>query len=290
MARAGDIWKKGTTGQTGQTSTGQFENWELPAELKFDWKRTRRELVRKISGHFIRSRAKRAVVGLSGGLDSSLAAFLVSEAIGSGNVLGVLMPDRGTTSRKDAEDALKLANFIGIRTRTVEISQAVRAVSSMVPEIKKKGGFPVPLANVKSRIRMVVLYAIANSLGNARVIGTGDKSEFLLGYCTKYGDHGADVFVNGRLYKTQARYLAMKLRLPEEIWMRKPSPGLIKGFDAESELGLDYGKLDLVLHYFEKGNDAGKIAEKLKLKERTVRNLVERVDKNRHKREFPQVL
>jgi len=185
-------------------------------------------------------------MGLSGGVDSSLALFLGVKAVGVENVVALFLPESGVTPDYDAQDAQDVARFLGVKLITKEISPLVSQFLLALPEIE---GNQTALANVKARIRMILLYAVANSLGRAQVMGTSDKSELLLGYTTKYGDSGADFLPIGDLYKSQVRYMASKVGLPKRVWLKPPSPQLIKGKTAQSELGLPYEVLDRLLYY-----------------------------------------
>jgi NAD+ synthase len=210
-------------------------------------------------------------------------------------VYGFVLPERGVTPQDDIEDALKLAASLEIKNKLIEITPMVEAVANQVPEVLEKdaqGRLKKPLAygNIKARVRMIVLYANANVLGKAQVLGTGNKSELLLGYSTKYGDHGVDLLPIGDLYKSQVRYLAEKLGLFERIWKKAPAPRLLKDQTAEGEIGVDYSVIDRVLYYrVEEGYDEDKIADELGISRETVTKLCNMIVQSHHKRNPPPI-
>jgi NAD+ synthase len=199
---------------------------------------------------FIRDMVKKTrvggvVLGLSGGLDSSVLAALCARALGPERVQAMIMPMRGITPPNDAKDAKTLAEILGIRYTQVELAKIIRAFLDAKP--LSDPATPLAKGNIMARIRMINLYYVAN-LRNYLVAGSGDRSEILIGYFTKHGDGGADFFPIGNLYKTQVRELAKYLELPASIVNKQSSPRFWKGHVAENEIGLEYGKIDLILH------------------------------------------
>jgi len=187
---------------------------------------------------------KCGVVGLSGGVDSSVTASLAVKSLGSENVIGLIMPGK-PTPREDLEDAKWLAEELGIRYRIIDVEVIRSAYRSAIPDYDE--GHRIANGNLLSRIRMTLLYYYANKNGCA-VIGTGDKSELLIGYFTKYGDGGVDILPIGDLYKTQVRAMARRLGLPEKIAGKPSSPRLWEDQMAEAELGARYEDIDLALY------------------------------------------
>lgn len=229
-----------------------------------------------------RAGARGVVVGLSGGLDSSVAAKVCCDALGAGRVLGLVMPERGLTPKKDLEDATSYAGGLGLTVRRVEIGPVVRAFSSRLPRDR------LSLGNLRARVRMAILYYYAN-MERRLVVGTGDRSEILLGYFTKWGDGGADLLPLGGMYKTELRLLATHLGVPPHIASKPSSPRLWRGQTAEGELGLPYETADSILVLLvDEGLAAEEVKERLGLDEE-VERVVQRMASTAHKREMPHV-
>lgn len=184
----------------------------------------------------------RAVVGLSGGVDSAVSAALAAKALGKQNVLGVLLPYR-TSNPQSVKDAALVAKKFGIRTLTVPISSMVDAYceSHKVKDRRRKG-------NIMARMRMVALYDVS-AKERALVVGTSNKSEIMLGYGTLFGDTACAVNPLGDLYKTQVWQLASTIGVPERVVKKKPSADLWAGQTDEGELGLEYRKVDRLLYF-----------------------------------------
>ncbi|MGB9837226.1 NAD+ synthase [Methanothermobacter sp.] len=181
------------------------------------------------------------VLGLSGGVDSSTVAYLASEALGPERVLGIIMPSN-TTPPEDLKHAKLVAEETGIECETVDIEPVLNSFSSICGHRPSR----LAVANLKPRARMMVLYYHANSM-NRLVAGTGNRTELLVGYFTKYGDGGVDMLPIGGLYKKQVRMLAEELGVPSEIISKAPTAGLWPGQTDEEELGISYDVLDEIL-------------------------------------------
>jgi len=190
--------------------------------------------------HVSLAKAKGVVIGMSGGLDSSVLAKLAADALGPGKVLAVLMPETSTPDECMA-DARAMAAEWGIEVQEINVKEIVNVISHKL-DCRDKS----ILGNVKSRSRMLVLYKLAMER-NLLVLGTSNKSELLTGYFTKWGDGGSDFSPLGDLYKTQVRELAAKIGVPEKVLARVPSGDLWKGQTDEGELGIDYATLDRIL-------------------------------------------
>ena len=231
-----------------------------------------------LRGHASGEGVEGVVIGLSGGIDSALTARLARDALGASAVLGVLLPDRSYPDplRKETEG---FARDLGIETQTVPIETLETPFHSSFPEVSDR----LTWGNVKARLRMIVLYTISRER-RRRVVGTGNKSEILLGYFTKYGDGGADLIPIGDLYKTQVGELAEALELPRVIRDRPPTAGLWEGQTDEAELGLPYHDIDQILFGLEQLRTEEEIAKETKLPLDTVRGVAQRVSTNRHKR------
>lgn len=183
----------------------------------------------------------RAVIGLSGGIDSALAAYLVAEAIGPQNVLALRMPYR-TSSSDSLADAQAVIDALGVQSDTVDITPMVDALLARFSDANN-----LRRGNIMARMRMVVLYDQSAAFGGL-VIGTSNKTETLLGYSTVYGDNAAGVQAIADLYKTQVRQLGRALGLPPSILAKPPSADLWAGQTDEDELGFTYETADQVLY------------------------------------------
>jgi NAD+ synthase len=202
------------------------------------------EIAKWIKNKVNEARAEGVVIGLSGGVDSSVVACLAKEALGD-KVLGLIM--FCYNDPVDEDYAYLIADRLNIRTERVNLDSIYDEFLRILPSGKK-----VSQANLKPRMRMITLYYFANNL-NYLVAGTGNKSEIMVGYFTKYGDGGADILPIGGLLKTQVRELARELKIPEEIIKRVPSAGLWEGQTDEGELGLSYEDLDKAILAIESG-------------------------------------
>jgi len=218
-----------------------------------------------------------------------LTAVLCVQALGNDRVLGVIMPT-SFTPKEDIEDALNLAKMLKIRTFIINIDDICRAFTESLGIDSSDQKFKIPVANIRARIRMVILYFYAN-LYNCLVAGTGDKSEYLIGYFTKYGDGAADFFPIRHLYKTQVRELASYLGLPERIVNKPSSPQLYPGHKLLDEIPVDYSTIDPILvGLLEEKLSAEDISEKLNVPIEIVNNILQRHLRSVHKREGPRVI
>jgi len=184
---------------------------------------------------------ERAVIALSGGLDSALVAYLIAEAIGPENVLAIRMPYK-TSSPDSLADAQAVVDALGVRCDTVDITPMVDPLLARFPDASA-----LRRGNIMARMRMVVLYDQSAAFGGL-VIGTSNKTETLLGYSTVYGDNAAGVQPIADLYKAQVRQLAVALNLPPSILTKPPSADLWAGQTDEGELGFTYDLADQVLY------------------------------------------
>ncbi len=225
---------------------------------------------------------ERAVIGLSGGIDSALVAFLTAEAIGAENVLALRMPYK-TSSASSLQDAQKVIEALGLRSDTVEITPMVDPLLARFPNMSA-----LRRGNVMARMRMVVLYDQSAAFGGL-VVGTSNKTESLLGYSTIYGDNAAAVQPIMDLYKAQVRQLAAELGVPRSILEKPPSADLWEGQTDEDELGFTYDMADQVLYLLV---DERYTVEEV-VAEGFARDFVERlwrqVRRNHYKRTMPNV-
>ncbi len=207
---------------------------------------TNYELVERLLTDFIRSEVtkvglERVVVGLSGGVDSSVSAALAARALGADKTTGIMMPYR-TSSDRSLADARALAEVTGIGTETVEITAQIDAYFEAYPEAGR-----LRRGNKMARERMTILYD-HSAEREALVLGTSNKTELLLGYGTLHGDMASAINPLGDLYKTQVWGLARHLELPEAIVDKAPSADLWSGQTDEEELGFGYDEVDRLLY------------------------------------------
>ena len=198
-------------------------------------------LTRFISTEVRRAGFEKVVIGLSGGIDSALAACLAVKALGEDNVLAYSMPYR-TSSAESSEHAHEMADFLDIPLKTIDISNPVDKFTELRSEMT-----PLRAGNVMARLRMITLYDAAAE-NNALVLGTGNKTEILLGYSTLFGDSACSLNPIGDLYKTQVWAFSAFLDLPEAIIAKAPSADLWSDQTDEDELGVTYELADDILH------------------------------------------
>ena len=254
--------------------------------LKIDFEEETERILEFIRRVVENSGASGVVLGLSGGVDSSLTAALCVKALGREKVLGVLMPTN-FTPREDVEDALELAETLGIRVETVNIDEISEAFFKCLKVDRSDPKARIPMANIRARIRMIILYYYAN-LRNYLVAGTRDRSESLIGYFTKYGDGGVDFMPICHLYKTQVRELARHLGVPERIAYKPSSPQLYPGHKATDEIPIDYGKLDLILAgLFDLKMEPEEVSRAVEVPLEVVEEVLRRFRKTMHKRTLP---
>ncbi|MEM3031571.1 MAG: NAD+ synthase [Nitrososphaerota archaeon] len=251
-----------------------------------DYKSMQEKLTSFISEYVGSAGAGGVVVGLSGGVDSSVVATLCVRALSSSRVMGIIMPT-AFTPREDLADAEWLASWLSIRHRTVPIDPILEAYASQLGRSSQDSEARMAFANLRARIRMSILYFHANML-NYLVAGTGDRSEILIGYYTKYGDGGVDFLPVAGLYKTQLRHLAKSLGIPDRIALKPSSPQLYPGHRAVDELPADYDVLDPILyHLFDLGKSLDETAEFMGVSRELVRAVYERHLRTEHKRKMP---
>src|SRR6056297_385660 len=196
-----------------------------------------------IEGQLDAAGVDRAVMGLSGGIDSTLVSHLAVEALGRDAVHGLVMPSE--VNRADnMSDAERVANdLLGIDYDVIEINPLVDAFLDAYPEAE---GDQLAVGNLRVRCRAVLNYLVGNH-EDAMVLGTGNRSEALVGYFTKYGDGAVDCHPIGNLYKQQVRQLAKHVGVPAELAEKEATAGLWAGQTDEEELGIDYDTLDAIL-------------------------------------------
>ncbi len=189
---------------------------------------------------------EKIVIGVSGGIDSAVTSVLCCRAIGSDRVLGLTLPT-AVTSNNDIRDAADLCRLLGMDHRVISIDPILEAYRRMPNFVETQG----IMGNLMARTRMVVLYYHANREGRL-VCGTSNRTEYLLGYTTKYGDSAGDLQPILHLFKTEIRDLARDLGIPETIIRKIPSAGLWEGQSDEAEIGFSYPVIDTALRSLEK--------------------------------------
>ncbi len=215
------------------------------------------------------------VVGLSGGVDSATTAALAVRAVGAEQVLAALLPCH--SQPKDARLGRLVAETFDIPVVTVSLDSSFEALMDALPPSDDR----LPSANVKPRLRMTALYYLAQS-HNYLVLGSGNKTELLVGYFTKYGDGGVDLLPLGALYKTEVWELARELGVPQEVVERPPSAGLWPGQTDEGEMGISYKELDSVLAAIE-------AEETDNIDPATLSKVREMIANSAHKRAMPPI-
>jgi NAD+ synthetase len=251
--------------------------------LAIDPELTRRWLVEFIRDEVQRRRKfERVIIGLSGGVDSSLVAYLAAEALGPANVLGVRMPYR-TSSRESLEHAQLVIEALGIQSRTIDISASVDALAGAI------GGEvdPARLGNIMARTRMITLFDLSAAF-RALPLGTGNKTERLFGYFTWHADDSPPVNPIGDLFKTQVWALSRQVGVPEVIVAKPASADLIKGQTDEGDFGISYPRADAILHWILLGYKAPDIMA-LGFEEAEIRLVRQRLDSTHWKRRLPTV-
>lgn len=213
---------------------------------------------------------KGIVVGLSGGIDSAVAAAFCCRAVGPDKVLGLSLPS-AVSNPADIRDARELCTKLGMCHRVVSIDPMLAGFKT-IPDFTES---PYLLGNLMARIRMAILYYHANR-DHCLVCGTSNRSEYLLGYCTKYGDNAADLQPLLHLYKTDVYVVAKELGIPEPIMKKVPSAGLWQGQSDEGEIGLTYAEIDESLKALENQDWQARTP--------TEEKVVALVKKNEHKR------
>lgn len=246
-------------------------------KLRIDSKRVKEKII-----EFIRKQAKeaglsKAVIGLSGGVDSSTVAYLAKEALGRENVYGVILPYK-TTNKEDIEDAKEIIKTLGINLVELEITPVVDSLLTSLKDTDK-----IRKGNVMARTRMIVLYDQAAKY-KGLVLGTSNKTELFLGYFTKFGDGGVDIKPLGDLYKTQVRQLAKDLGIPEKIIKKIPTAGLWPGQTDEGELGFTYEEADRLLYHMLDEKKSDEKLVKSGFKKEFIEKVKNKVKNTEHKR------
>ncbi|MDX1595828.1 MAG: NAD+ synthase [Nitrosopumilaceae archaeon] len=220
------------------------------------------------------------ILGMSGGIDSAVLAYL-SKRVVKEKTLALIMPDSDITPKSETEDALNMIDEIGIEYKLVDIKPIVNEYSKYLEPNEWAVG------NLRARIRTNILYYYANAK-NYLVLGSSDKSEYLIGYFTKYGDGASDLTPIVSLYKVQVREIAKYLGVPEKVIAKKSSPHLWKEHEAEKEIGLSYETIDSILYcLYDRKLSVDETVEKTDLSRDSIEKIQHLVAQSKHKRLDP---
>ncbi len=227
--------------------------------------------------------SKGVIFGLSGGIDSAVIAYLCHNAIKE-KTLALIMPDSKISPESETSDAIKIVDELGLDYKLLDIN-SIHKEFNMILEPNDRA-----LGNLRARIRMNILYYYAN-LKNLVALGSSDKSEFNIGYFTKFGDGAADALPIVSLYKTQIRELARHLGINETIIAKKSSPHLWPNHEAEHEIGLEYEQIDVILYcILDKNLSVEDTAKQADVDIESVKMIHQMYQNSEHKRVNPKAL
>ena len=221
-------------------------NQEIIDEIKNqDYSKITEKIEGFLTDEIKKTNSEGLILGLSGGIDSAVLTYICKRNLKE-KTLAIIMPDTEITPKSETEDALKMISLTGIEYKLIDINPIVKEYSMYLEPNEKARG------NLRARVRTNILYYYAN-LKNYLVLGSSDKSEYNIGYFTKYGDGASDITPIISLYKLQVREIAKYLKVPENVISKKSSPHLWKDHEAENELGISYEEIDSILYcLFEK--------------------------------------
>jgi len=251
-------------------------------KLDLNLKEVHNELVEFLRESFKKAGFSKAVLGLSGGIDSALVAYLLRDALGKENVFAIMMPYK--SSNPDSLNHAKLVvEDLGINSKTIEITDMIDAYFK-----NEKEATSLRMGNKMARERMSILFDYS-SKENALVIGTSNKTEIYLGYSTQFGDSACALNPIGDLYKTNIWDLSRYLKIPNELIEKKPSADLWEGQTDEQEMGLTYKEADQVLYRMLEENK--KVEEVLAegFNKDLVDNILRRMNRSEYKRRMPLI-
>jgi len=227
-------------------------------------------------------KADGVVFGLSGGIDSVTVAYLAAKTFGK-KALALVMPDSTVSPSSETGDALKVIGELGLDYKLIDIDVIHKIYSNHLEPDERA------LGNLRARIRANIIYYYAN-LKNYLVLGTSDKSEYLIGYFTKFGDGSADILPIAELYKTQLREFAKFIGVPNNIITKRSSPNLWKGHYAEEEIGIEYEKTDTILYcMLEQQYTSNKFLDEITgISKKDVEKIYQMYQNTQHKRILPE--
>ena len=223
------------------------------------------------------------IIGLSGGIDSAVLAYLCANSI-KAKTLALVMPDSKISPNDETEDAIKIVDALELNYKLLDINSIHKEYYNVLEPND------LSLGNLRARIRKNILYYYANSK-NLLVLGSSDKSEFNIGYFTKFGDGAADLLPIVSLYKTQVREIAKELGVPTNIITKKSSPNLWPNHVAETEIGATYEEIDCILYcILDKKMSINETINQTKIENETVEKIYQLYKKSEHKRITPDYL
>jgi NAD+ synthase len=245
------------------------------------------DLARSILTGFLRSETTRAgfshaVINLSGGVDSTLSCYLAAEALGAENILALRLPYK-SSAQDSLDHAQMVIDILGVQSRTIPITEMVDPLIELFPDMSN-----VRRGNIMARARMIVLYDQSEAF-HGLPVGTGNKTEILLGYTTLYGDAACALNPLGDLYKTQVRQLSRAIGMPAVIIDKPPSADLWLGQTDEGELGFTYAEVDQLLYLLVDQRYSPEECVAAGFADGFVRSVVERVRRNHFKRILPPI-
>ena len=251
-------------------------------KLDLNLKEVHNELVEFLRENFKKAGFSKAVLGLSGGIDSALVAYLLRDALGKENVLAIMMPYK--SSNPDSLNHAKLVvEDLGINSKTIEITDMIDAYFK-----NEKEATSLRMGNKMARERMSILFDYS-SKENALVVGTSNKTEIYLGYSTQFGDSACALNPIGDLYKTNIWDLSRYLKIPNELIEKKPSADLWEGQTDEQEMGLTYKEADQVLYRMLEENKTVEEVLREGFNKDLVDNIVRRMNRSEYKRRMPLI-
>jgi NAD+ synthase len=253
----------------------------MRTSIPFDPIFTKNILVRFIRDEVTKFGIGRVVIGLSGGIDSSVSATLAVEALGKDNVFAFILPYK-TTSRESLDDAYLIGKMLGIHLETIDITPIVDSYFRTDDIDRVRRG------NFIARIRMCILFDKSN-VYNALVLGTSNKTELLLGYGTIYGDMASAVNPLGDLYKTQIRILAREIGIPEKIITKPPTADLWVGQTDEGELGITYEEADEILYNLVEKRLSPSLLVEMGYDGEKINKIIGLIKRNQFKRTLPVI-